>query len=324
MSDPNLSIMVVDDARFSSALIGRVLQQAGYRDIRYAGSASEALAALDQRPAHVLLADWLMPEMNGLQLTTQIRQLDESGEHYTYIILLTGSDGDNLLTEAFDCGVDDFVNKAAVNEQLLPRVRAADRLCGRLQRLEQETRRLAHNVNNLEQRNVIDELTGLGNLRFLRQHLGDALRQLESRGGALCYLLIGLDDPANRRNRGEGLQRELLYNVACRLRNMLRPLDALVRLDDSHFAVVAMVDDLRECSHSSFRRLHDSLNLKALKTSEGFITLQAAIALVGVDARDCPVSIDTLMRQAAGQLVEARSSGRIACQRLQQPQASAS
>ena len=49
MSDPNLSIMVVDDARFSSALIGRVLQQAGYRDIRYAGSASEALAALDQR-----------------------------------------------------------------------------------------------------------------------------------------------------------------------------------------------------------------------------------------------------------------------------------
>lgn len=324
MPDPNLSIMVVDDARFSSALIGRVLQQAGYRDIRYAGSASEALAALDLRPANVLLADWLMPEMNGLQLTSQIRQLDESGEHYTYIILLTGSDGDGLLTEAFDCGVDDFVNKATVNEQLVPRVRAADRLCGRLQHLQQETRRLTHNVSNLEQRNVIDELTGLGNQRFLRQHLGDALRQLESRGGALCYLLIGLDDSSNRRSRDEGLRRELLYNVACRLRNMLRPLDVLVRLDDSHFAVVAMVDDLRECSHNSFRRLHDSLNLKALKTSEGYITLQAAIALVGVDARDCPVSIDTLMRQAASQLAEARSSGRIACQRLQHTQASAS
>jgi diguanylate cyclase (GGDEF)-like protein len=323
MPDPNLSIMVVDDTRFSSVLIGRVLQQAGYRDIRYAGSASEALEALDQRPAHVLLADWLMPEMDGLQLTTRVRQLDESGEHYTYIVLLTGSDGDNLLAEAFNCGVDDFVNKATVNEQLIPRVRAAERLCARLQQLQQETRRLAHNVSNLEQRNVIDELTGLGNLRFLRQHLGDALRQLESRGGALCYLLIGLDDPASRRNHGEGLQRELLYNVASRLRHLLRPLDALARLDDSHFAVVAMVDDLRECSHSSFRRLHDSLNLKALKTSEGFITLQAAIAMVGVDARDCPLDIDTLMRQAASQLAEARSSGRIACQRLQPTQASA-
>ncbi|MNZ90140.1 Response regulator PleD [compost metagenome] len=269
----------------------------------------------------MLLADWLMPEMDGLQLTTRIRQLDESGEHYTYIILLTGSDGDSLLTEAFDCGVDDFVNKATVNEQLVPRVRAADRLCGRLQRLEQETRRLTHNVTNLEQRNVIDELTGLGNQRFLRQHLGDALRQLESRGGALCYLLIGLEDLRSR--HGEGFQRELLYNIARRLRNMVRPLDVLVRVDDRQFAVVAMVNDLRECSPSSFRRLHDGLNLKALKTSEGFLQVNAAVAMVCVDASDAPLRIDDLLRQATEQLDEARSSGRIASHRVKRTQASA-
>ncbi|MNN36760.1 response regulator PleD [compost metagenome] len=196
---------------------------------------------------------------------------------------------------------------------------AADRLCGTMQRLLQEKRLLAHNIANLEQRNVVDALTGLGNLRYLRQRLGDALRQLESRGGALCYLLIGLDDPANRRNRGEGLQRELLYNVACRLRNMLRPLDALVRLDDSHFAVVAMVDDLRECSHSSFRRLHDSLNLKALKTSEGFITLKAGISLVGLDTKALPLDAEELLEKAAAMLPEAYASGRVTALRLPQP-----
>lgn len=314
MPDPNLSILVVDDARFSSALIGRLLQQAGYHDIRYASSASEALAALDERPANVLLADWLMPEMDGLQLTAQVRQLDDCGDHYTYIILLTGNDGDNLLAEAFGRGVDDFVNKATVNEQLVPRVLAADRLCATLQRLQREKRQLAHSVTNLEQRNVIDALTGLGNQRYLRQHLATALRQLESRGGALCYLLISLD---NLTGREDGLQREVLYNVARRLQQMLRPLDAVARLDDRQFAAVAMVEDLRECSASSFRRVHDGLNLKALKLSEGFFSLQAAVGMVSVDASDCPLSVDDVLQMAARQLEEARRSGRIACQRLQ-------
>lgn len=317
MTDPNLSILVVDDARFSSVLIGRLLQQAGYHDIRYASSASEALEALDQRPANVLLADWLMPEMDGLELTALVRQLDDASDHYTYIILLTGNDGDKLLAEAFDRGVDDFVNKSTVNEQLAPRVLAADRLCGTMQRLLREKRQLTHNITNLEQRNVIDALTGLGNLRYLRQHLATALRQLESRGGALCYLLISLDNLAGR---DDGLQREVQYNVARRLQQMLRPLDAVARLDERHFAAVAMVADLRECSPSSFRRVHDGLNLKALKTSEGFFSLQAAIGMVCIDAGDCPLSVDQVMQVAARQLEEARSSGRIASHRLQRVQ----
>ena len=319
MPNPNLSIMVVDDARFSSALICRVLQQAGYRDIRIAGSAREALEGLEQRPANVLLVDWMMPVMDGLQLTAQVRRLDESGEHYTYVILLTGSDAKDILGTAFGSGVDDFVSKSTVSEQLLPRVLAAERLCATLQRLLQEKRQLVHNLNHLEQRNVIDALTGLGNPRYLQQHLASALRQLESRGGALCYLLIGLEDLGE--DRGAGLQRELLYHVARRLQQMVRPLDVVARLDEQHFAVVAMVDDLRECGHGAFRRLHEGLNRKALKTSNGFVSLQADIALVGVDSRDCPVSVERLMQQAAMQLQETRGSGRSACTRLMPTQA---
>ena len=88
-----------------------------------------SLQLLEQRPASVLLADWLMPEIDGLELTARVRQLDETADHYTYIILLTGKEGENVLGEAFDRGVDDFISKAAMNEQLVPRVYAADRLC---------------------------------------------------------------------------------------------------------------------------------------------------------------------------------------------------
>ncbi|MBD9482367.1 response regulator [Pseudomonas sp. PDM14] len=321
MPNPHLSILVVDDAKFSSAMIGRALSQAGYQDVRFATSAAEALRQLEQRPASVLLADWLMPEMDGLELTGRVRQLDETAEHYTYVILLTGKEGDNVLVEAFDRGVDDFISKASMNEQLVPRVYAADRLCNTLQRLLQENRMLIQNIASLEQRNLVDPLTGLGNPRYMLQKLSDSLRQVESRGGAVCYLLIGLQEAgALRQQYGNSFYNELLHGVARRLQQLVRPLDVLARIDDNHFALLTMLEDLQECSPSSFKRLHEGLNLKAFKTSEGFITLKAGISLVGLNAKSLPVEPQVLLQQAAKLLPDSYASGRVSAVRLPLPQ----
>ncbi len=320
MPNPHLSILVVDDAKFSSAMIGRALSQAGYQDIRFASSAAEAISNLEQRPASVLLADWLMPEMDGLELTGRVRQLDEAAEHYTYIILLTGKEGENVLNEAFDRGVDDFISKSAMNEQLLPRVFAAERLCSTLQRLLQENALLVQNIARLEERNLVDPLTGLGNTRYLKQKMADSLRQVESRGGALCYLLIGLQgvDELGTRH-GKTFYNELLRSVARRLQQLVRPLDVLVSVDDRHFALITLLEDLQECSPSSFKRLHEGLNLKAFKTSEGFISLKAGIAVVGLDSKAMPMEQQQLLDLAARLLPEAHASGRVTAVRLPRP-----
>ncbi|SHL08031.1 response regulator receiver modulated diguanylate cyclase [Pseudomonas punonensis] len=320
MPNPHLSILVVDDAKFSSAIIGRALSQAGYQDVRFASSAAEAISNLEQRPASVLLADWLMPEMDGLELTGQVRQLDEAAEHYTYIILLTGKEGENVLNEAFDRGVDDFISKSAMNEQLLPRIFAAERLCSTLQRLLQENALLVQNIASLEERNLVDPLTGLGNTRYLNQKMADSLRQVESRGGALCYLMIGLqgvDELVER--HGVTFANELLRSVARRLQQLVRPLDVLVSLDDRHFALITLLEDLQECSPSSFKRLHEGLNLKAFKTSEGFISLKAGIAVVGLDSKAMPMEQQQLFDLAARLLPEAHASGRVTAVRLPRP-----
>lgn len=321
MPNPHLSILVVDDAKFSSAMIGRALSQAGYQDLRFANSAAEAIRLLEQRPASVLLADWLMPEMNGLELTVQVRQFDEMAHHYTYVILLTGKEGENVLGEAFDSGVDDFISKAAMNEQLVPRVYAADRLCNTLQRLLQENRLLTENIASLEQRNLIDPLTGLGNSRYLHQKMLDSLRQVESRGGALCYLLIGLQDMHELHQRyGDTFYNELLTGVARRLQQLVRPLDVLVRLDESHFGLITLLTDLHECSPSSFKRLHEGINLKAFKTSEGFISLKAGISLVGLDAKGLPLTPEQIIDNATRILPESHSTGLVTALRLSLPQ----
>ena len=81
MPNLDLPILVVDDAKFSSMVVGRTLRNAGCRDMRIANNAPAALKA-EQRPVSVLIADWLMPEMDGLQLTDQVRQQDEQNNHY--------------------------------------------------------------------------------------------------------------------------------------------------------------------------------------------------------------------------------------------------
>jgi len=320
MPNPQLSILVVDDAKLSSVVIGRALAKAGYEDVRFANSASAALELIEQRPTNVLLADWLMPEMDGLELTAQVRQQDEMSDHYTYIILLTGRDGQDVLSRAFDRGVDDFISKSAMNDQLVPRVYAADRICGSLQRLMQENRLLTENIASLERRNLVDPITGLGNVRYLRQRLKDSLRQIESRGGALCYLSIGLPEIADQRQRyGELFHQELMRGVARRLQQLVRPLDILTRLDDGHFGLLALVDDLQACSPSSFKRLHEGLNLKAFKTSEGFISLKAGIGLVSLDAKALPAEAQSIIDRAESLLPDAYTTGRIVPLKLKQP-----
>lgn len=320
MPNTHLSIMVVDDAKFSSAIIGRQLNNAGYQDVRYASSAKEAMGLLEQRPANVLLADWLMPEVNGLELTEMVRQQDETIEHYTYIILLTGREDQNALSEAFDHGVDDFINKASMQEQLIPRVYAADRLCNTLQRLLQGNQLLTRNIANLEQRNLVEPITGLGNLRYLQQRLADSLRQINSRGGALCYLLIGLKEIPELQNlHGQGFKDEILHCVARRLQQLVRPLDTLACLDDTHFALLTVLDDLSDCSPSSFKRLHEGLNLKAFKTSEGFISLNAGISLVGLDRKALPQKVEDLLELARKILPESYETGRVTAARLPLP-----
>src|SRR5690606_17732839 len=104
-----------------------------------------------------------------------------------------------------------------------------------------------------------------------------------------------------------------------RLQQLVRPLDVLARLDDSHFGMVALLEDLHECSPSSFKRLHEGLNLKAFKTSEGFISLKAGISLVGLDVKALPVNPDELLEHAEGLLPESYASGRVAAMRLPLP-----
>ncbi len=281
MSQRDISILVVDDAKFSSAVVGRTLKAAGYTDIRHASSASAALVLMEERPVAVLVADWLMPEMDGLELTRRVRQLDESTNRYTYVILLTAREGVSALKKAFDEGVDDFVNKSAMNDQLLPRVMAAERITRIHNRVLVENQRLIDANARLRKQTTIDPLTGYGNRQYALKRLEDALRQSRQRGGAACLLMIRIDHYEDvERRHGKALMQQLVLAFSRRLRQLVRPMDVLARISPDHFCLITHQVDSANATPASFRRLYDGLNHRAYKTAGGFFQLSVSVSLM--------------------------------------------
>ena len=311
MPNLDLPILVVDDAKFSSMVVGRTLRNAGYRDVRIVNNAPEALKLIEQRPVSVLIADWLMPEMDGLELTDQVRQQDEQNNHYTYVILLTARESVEALSEAFDRGVDDFIYKSDMTKQLIPRIFAADRMADRQNTLLRANSLLIENNRELESTNIIDLETGLCNTKYGRERLTKTLRHAESRGGASAYVLCGIRNWQElKRKHPPTVMSELAIGIARRLSTLIRPIDALCRVGDNQFAIIAYFPNSDHCTTTAFRRVFDGINHKALKTTAGYISVEAGMVLCKADAQNGTPSIQDMERAAVQGLVDAYDTRR--------------
>lgn len=117
----NCPILVVDDTDFNRIIIGAMLEEAGYRDVRYANSGVEALDAVDARPPDLVLLDIMMPGMDGFEVCRRIRtSFDNAGLPVLVQTALSSMDDRN---RAFEVGATDLVSKPIERHELLARVR---------------------------------------------------------------------------------------------------------------------------------------------------------------------------------------------------------
>lgn len=312
MPNPDTSILVVDDAKFSTTVIGRTLKSGGYSNIHHVASAKNALKFQEDSPASIIIADWLMPEMDGLEMTGHIRQNDEVTNRYTYIIMLTAKDGVEALRHAFDEGVDDFVNKSSMQQQLLPRVFAAERLVDNQNRLLRANQQLLDSNRALQAFNTVDSQTGLGNHNYIQQQLDATLSHSDSRGDATCLILLRIKEWERLVNQHPThIINELIIGASRRLRNLVRPLDNIARLDDASFAIITHQPDISQCTAASYRRIFDGINLRAFKTSIGYLSLDADMALASAH-RDFGIpTVKELLILAHKELEKAVASDKI-------------
>jgi PleD family two-component response regulator len=181
----DLSIIVVDDLQFSREVVKSGLSKSGFMDIRTAASADEALYLLNQRRAHVVLADFWMPGMNGLEMTDLIRRWDENNDRYTGIVLLTAEDTASSIVVAFDRGVDDFISKSANQFELAARVFGAGRNAFQQNALRERMRRVSSQFLRVKQYNLQDPETNLPNRAQLELHIESLIEHCQARGGGI-------------------------------------------------------------------------------------------------------------------------------------------
>ena len=244
------------------------------------------LRSVEKRPAQILIADWLMPSMDGLELTRRIKKLDDATGHFTYVMLLTARDDIQAMHEAFKEGVDDFLNKANLRGQLLPRVFAAQRIAERQNELLRTNKLLRRKVRELTTTDLVDPVTGLGNMKFTLDRIRSLSKEVEARGGAACILLVGINNlDVIEKQYDKAVIDELMSGIGAKLRQLVRPLDVVTRPEANMFAVTMLQPDIENCTSTSFRRIFDNLYMHSFKTSEGFIPVVVGVSLVAADTR---------------------------------------
>ena len=309
MTSKDLSIIIVDDLQFSRIVVKTALKKAGYNGVRMADSATEALAMIEQKPADVVLADWMMPEMDGLELTQLIRQRDEEKGTYTAIILFTAHDGVEYLVKAFDHGVDDYLCKPPNPKELAARVNAAARIAALQNDLLETSRQLQQTIQNLEKMALVDELTGAGNQTFLIKNLKSHLLEASTRHGGVCLAIIELRELETiKAVHGEFIANEILISQHRRLRRAVRPTDTIARLDDDNFAIIMHHTKTKNYKASAIERILTMINNRAYKTTAGNLAITGYIGVNYYSGDEAIIPADEMLKRAINKLEEARSS----------------
>ena len=138
-----MNILVVEDNKTTLRLLEKKINTWGY-SVHLAENGIEALAKLASSPIDIVLTDWNMPEMNGLELCRRVRKPDM---HYIYLILVTGRDSRQELVQGLESGADDYVTKPINFDELRARLGIGARIVRMERELDQRYATIKRNYS---------------------------------------------------------------------------------------------------------------------------------------------------------------------------------
>ncbi|MEQ2009881.1 MAG: response regulator [Limisphaerales bacterium] len=132
-----MKILVADDSRVSRNLIKAILEEMDF-EVLATENGRDAWEAFQREEVSLLISDWMMPELDGLELCRRVRAAPRRSG-YTYIMMVTAQDGLKNFVAGMAAGADDFIVKPFEPEMLRCRVRVAQRVLA----MQHELRALA-------------------------------------------------------------------------------------------------------------------------------------------------------------------------------------
>jgi two-component system chemotaxis response regulator CheY len=303
-------ILLADDDPTSRLVALRAVRSLGHEALAVSDGA-EAWDAFRSFAPDVVVSDWQLPEMSGLELCRLIRERHgpDRGD-YAYVIIVSAQGALDEILEGMDAGADDYLVKPLDPDDLRARLVAATRVTELHRQLSRQRAELVSLNSELTQIARRDALTGVGN----RRALGEDLATLEARvtryGHQYCMALLDVDLFKSYNDcYGHQAGDEALKTVADELRDHARSGDAVYRYGGEEFLCV-FPEQSMDSGMQAVERMRDGLRRLAIPHTDnplGVLTISAGIAMLD------PLRIRTVaevLRDADVALYRAKQLGR--------------
>ena len=141
------TVLIVDDSRAQLMLLTRFLRKMGLT-VRAATSGEVALHICQFEKPDLIISDWVMPGMDGLEFCKRFRAMERDG--YGYFILLTSKSEKGAVARGLDNGADDFLTKPVYVDELRARITAGERILEMQRQLSEQNRVISRTLTELQ------------------------------------------------------------------------------------------------------------------------------------------------------------------------------
>lgn len=290
-----MKILIAEDEPVSRRVLEATLQGLGYTVIIAPDGQKAWEIIRSSKAPNLVISDWMMPHMDGLQLCRKIRQTDQSG--YIYFIILTAKGNKEDIITGLEAGADDFLVKPFDHEELKYRIRIGERII-----------RLEHRI--LELANT-DPLTGILNRRAFMERMEQEINRSGRDNSPLSFILSDIDY-FKKVNDTYGHQAGdiVLQKFSNRLKTSIRPYDFIGRYGGEEFVVCLPGADENQSQFAAerIRKQVEEMEVLFADSSKSIrITASFGVASLQVDSDD---HLDDLIRRADDAVYRAKNEGR--------------
>ena len=296
-------ILFAEDNAISRKIVEKHLGKAGF-EITSVKDGRKAFELFRKKFFPIVLTDWMMPEMDGLELCRAIRNHESEG--YVYIILLTSNDKKEQIVSGFEAGADDYVIKPPDSAELIARIKTGIRILeleGSLKEATEKNRILS----------ITDPLTGCYNRGHLMEQFPREIKRVRRYGHPLS-LGLGDIDHFKKVNDTYGHQigdKVLKIFTKCVKDTIRENVDWVARYGGEEFMVVCPETDV-DAAQLLMERLREAVAQRPINAGDTEIHITASFGVTGFSSHtpDNNISAENMIRQADRLLYRAKNQGR--------------
>ena len=306
-----LRILAVDDDPVSLRLLEHHLLRDGHEVVKATDGKAALELALKANP-QMVVTDWMMPEMTGIELCKALRRTKEG--RAIYVLLLTGREDEDRVVEGFNAGADEYVVKPFNPKILLARVGAGQRMIEMREQSERDRQQRERQVAEMAVLNrklkaaaMTDVLTRLPNRRYAMRRLEADLASAQRSGQDLTLIGIDIDKfKLVNDQHGHDVGDRVLQEVASVLRHETRKGDVVCRLGGEEFLVVCSNCN-RDVGHATAERIREAVEEHVI--GGGFdraVTISLGVASLSEGAK----TVDELLKSSDERVYHSKNGGR--------------